>query len=278
MLAEVPMKSTFALIFLSFVFLGCQSNKTEVTYVPQVISANTDFNFHPKETDTKLSLVKYTPPANAPTNEVKKETFGVKFGDTTVHIQLDKRDPESAHKEFSFAKFINTQQTAMLVQIADRSGLVAPFFIIAAKDGQLQVHQLYRASNGKLDKDITRGVKAVGSSGYLVNNDYFVTNVNAKVYLIKRQNSNERIQGDFFIQSSNRQTLVFLVPSAFYQVHYPTGENFTQALPASLPMVNAAIYKWVQATCSWVKNAQDISFLKSFPGDNRIRNLSEFKD
>jgi hypothetical protein len=272
------MKSIFALIFLSFVFFGCQSNKTEVTYVPQVLSANTDFNFHPKETDAKLSLVKHNLPANAPASEAEKETFGVKFGDTTVRIQLDNRDPESAHKEFSFVKFINTQQTAMLVQIADRSGLVAPFFIIAVKDGQLQVHQLYRASNGKRDRDITRGVKAVGSSGHLVNNDYFVTNVNAKVYLIKRQNPNERIQGDFFIQSSNRQTLVFLVPSAFYQVHYPTGENFTQALPASLPMVNAAIYKWVQATCSWVKNAQDISFLKASPEDNRIRNVDEFKN
>jgi hypothetical protein len=272
------MKSISALIFLSFIFFGCQSNKTEVTYVPQVVLANTDFNFHPKETDAKLSVVKYTPPANAPATEAEKETFGVKFGDTTVRVQLDNRDPESAHKEFSFVKFINTQQTAMLVQIADRSGLVAPFFIIAAKDGKLQVHRLYRASKGKRDKDITRGLKAVGRSGYLVNNDFFVTNVNAKVYLIKRQNPDERIQGDFFIQSSNRQTMVFLVPSAFYQVHYPTGENFTQALPESLPMVNAAIYKWVQATCSWVKNAQDISFLKSFSEDNRIRSLDEFKD
>ena len=271
-------KPIFALIFLSIVSFGCQSNKNEVTYTPKVITANTDFNFHPKDTDAKLAVVKFIPPANNPAAEADQETFGVKFGDTTVRIQLDKRDPESTYKEFSFAKFINTQQTAMLVQIADRSGLVAPFFIIAAKDGQLQVNRLYRASNGKLDKDITRGVKAVGSSGYLVNNDYFVTNVNARVYLIKRQNPDERIQGDFFIQSSNRQTLVFLVPSAFYQVHYPTGENFTQALPPSLPMVNAAIYKWVQATCSWVKNGQDISFLKSFPGDNRIRNLDEFRD
>lgn len=272
------MKSIFAIIIVSFVFFGCQSSKTEVTYIPKIISANTDFNFHPKETDVKLSLVKYVPPANATTTGEEKETFSVKFGDTTVRIQLDNKDPESAHKEFSFAKFINTQQTAMLVQIADRSGLVAPFFIIAAKDGQLQVHRLYRASTGKLDKEITRGVKAVGSSGHLVNNDYFVTNVNAKVYLIKRQNPEERIQGDFFIQSSNRQTLVFLVPSAFYQVHYPTGENFTQALPASLPMVNAAIYKWVQATCSWVEDTNGISFLKSDAGDNRIRNLDEFRD
>ncbi|WP_432707950.1 hypothetical protein [Pedobacter sp.] len=270
------MKSIITFLFLSVVFLGCQSNKTEVTYVPKVITDNTDFNFHSEETDVKLSIIKYSLPEKATANE--DETFGIKFGDTTVRIRLDNKDPESAHKAFSFAKFINTQKTAMLVQIADNSGLVAPFFIVAVKDGQLQVHRLYRASTGKLDKEITRGVKAVGSSGHLVNNDYFVTNVNAKVYLIKRQNPEERIQGDFFIQSSNRQTLVFLVPSAFYQVHYPTGENFTQALPASLPMVNAAIYKWVQATCSWVENTNGISFLKSDSGDNRIRNLNEFRD
>ena len=271
------MKAPFSLIFLSFLFLGCQSNKMEVTYVPQVISANTDFNFHPKERDAKLSLIKYSEKENEPAATAGDNTFGLKFGDTTVRIQLDNKDPESTYKEFSFAKFINTQKTAMLVQIADQSGLVAPFFIVAVKDGQLQVQRLYRASNGALDKDITRGVKAVGSSGFLINNDYFVTNVNAKVYLIKRQNEEERIQGDFFLQSSDRRTLVFLVPSAFYQVHYPTGESFTQPLPADLPMANPAIYRWVQQNSSWIKNEQGVSFLKAAVDDNRVRSIDEFR-
>ena len=272
------MKAIFPLIFLSILFFGCQSNKMEVTYVPQVISANTDFNFHPKERDIKLSLIKYSEAGNQKATKAVDETFGLKFGDTTIRIQLDDKNPESTYKEFSLAKFINTQKTAMLVQIADQSGLVAPFFIIAVKDGQLQVHQLYRASNGALDKDITRGLKAVGSSGYLINNDFFVTNVNARVYLIKRQNEAERIQGDFFLQSSDRRTLVFLVPSAFYQVHYPTGETFTQPLPADLPMANPAIYRWVQQNSSWIKNEQGVSFLKAAADDNRVRSIDEFRN
>jgi hypothetical protein len=272
------MKSIITLVAISFILFSCTSSNTDVTYKPQVVSANTDYNYHPKDTDPKLILVQVKESGNTAPAEEEEASFGVKFGDTTVHIQLDGGDPESSHQTFSFAKFINTQQTAMLVQVADQSGLVAPFFIIAVKDGQLQVNRLYRASKGKLDKEVTRGLKAVGNSGYLINNDFFVTNVNAKVYLIKRQNEAERIQGEFFLQSSDRQTLVFLVQSAFYQVHYPTAENFTQPLPASLPMVNAEIYKWVQANSNWVKNGQGISFLKAAADDNRIRTIDEFRD
>lgn len=265
------MKLKIYAILFSVVLLGCQKNDGKV-YVPRALSAAEDLNQSPKQ-----STLTITKQVNEEDSKAKAEIFSVKFGDTTVKIQTNKSDVNSATSRFAFAQFINTQKSSLLVQLADASGLTAPFYLLTLNNGQLEVISLYRASNGKQDSRFTKGLTKVGLSGYLINNDYYVTPVYAKVYEIKRQTPEERIQGLYFLNSPDKKTVVFLVASSFYEVHYPTGETFTQMLSSKAPAEPGALYQWIQDNYSWQKNGKGISFLKANIEDNRVRNFSEFK-
>jgi hypothetical protein len=95
------------------------------------------------------------------------------------------------------ASFINTQKTAVLVQVANETGKMAPFYIIYLKDGQTEVISLNKPSKGAEDKKYTNGLEELTRSNILVNNDFFITTINSRVYPVKRQNPDERIQGKF---------------------------------------------------------------------------------
>lgn len=271
------MKARFyAVLFIAGLF-GCQQGQMEKVYHPRALTANDDFNTYPKQNDVPFTVLKPVVNEEQKTGSVKPELFSVKFRDTIVSIQINEADKNAVVDKFTLAQFVNTQKTCLLVQIADQSGLVAPFYLLTLKNDQIEVISLYRPSTGKQDREMTKGMIRVSSTGYLINNDFFVTNVNAKVYPIKRQNQKERIQGEFFLKSADKHTLVFLLSDSFYEVHYPTGETFTQPFTAGVPTNKGRLYSWVQSNFSWQKNGKGISFLKANMDNDRIIDISEFK-
>jgi hypothetical protein len=251
----------YALLF-SIIISGCQRDKLSKTLIPREISGNEDFNNYAENAENVLKVVKHEDQGGAGNGDGTEELFAVKFRDTLLQIQTDKSDKNFVRDKFSLAEFVNTQKTALLVQLADSTGLVAPFYLITLKGSKPEVVSLYRASKGNNDIKVTKGMVRVGKSGYLINNDFFVTTVNARVYVLPRQNPEERIQGAFFLKSDDKNTFVFLVPGAFYEVHYPTGDVFTQPLPKQAPKEISSVYKWVQDNFAWEKNAKGISFFK----------------
>jgi hypothetical protein len=260
------MKNKLYVLMLCAFILSCKAGKPEKIIVPRTITANEDFNSYSDSKENALTIVEQV----GKESTSKEPTFSVKYGDTLIRIQPDKADSTFLKDRFSHAEYINTQKTSLLVQLSDSTGQVAPFYLINLKDGKIQAVSLYRASAGAKDVQYTKGMIRVGNSGYLVNNDFFVTLVNAKVYLIPRQVPKERIQGEFFLKSSDKTTFVFLVRGAFYQVNYPTGDVYVQPLPASAPTQIADVYKWVQDNFVWVKNAKGISFFKQTDPDKVI--------
>lgn len=263
---------------LSLLIGGCTQQKNEKIYRSRVLMANESFNDFRKANEDSLNIYQLIPSMDS--SQLignAKEMMLVKFGDTVVKIQSGDADKGTITDKFAAAKFINTQKTCMLVQSADSSGLTAPFFLIAQKEGKLDIISLYRPSNGAEDSRFTKGLSRVGRSGYLINNDFFITMVNAKAYFIKRINEDQRIPGLHFVNSPDRKTLVFLLNSSLYQVHYPTGKVITEPIPEEAPDNPEKIYPWIQDNFSWQKNKAGISFLYRNGDANRIVNISEFK-
>lgn len=268
------MKNVLFALILSAVLFSCQQNvQTSASYTPRVLTAYEKFNGDHEGTDSVFTIL--LSKNEASTSEVKEE-FNVKFKDTLVKIQINKADPNSATDKFSFAQFINTQKTTLLVQIADKSGLAAPCYLLAFKDGKLDVVSLYRPSAGKDDTKFTTGLNKLGRAGYIVNNDFFITNVNAQVYLIKRQHPDERIQGDFILNSPDKATLVFLTPKSLYQVNYSSDEVYNEQLSKPAPQSTADMNDWIKNNFIWAKSKKGMTFLK-FNDSDRIVDIKEFQ-
>lgn len=270
------MKSIFYVLLFSIVISACQQKDSEKTLVPRPLTANENFNQFSKDKKAGLAIFQNKDSAiTKRADRVPNASYHVKLGDTAISIQMDPNDKNAVVNTFSFAEFLNTQKTCLLVQVADNSGLVAPFYLITLKDDQLEAVTLYRASNGKNDKKFTKGLDVIGRSAYIINNDYVLKRVDSKIYTIKRQNPDERIQGTFFINSPDKETIIFMLASSLYEVHYPSGTVYNQPLPANRPAA-PAIYKWIQDNYSWQRNESGISFLKKNVDDNRIINIEDF--
>lgn len=268
------MKKLFCALAVSALFASCQSTQNTKTYLPRPISANEKFNDPQPELDSAFKVVQITDDKRAGTPEDPKTWFQVKRGDTTIRIQANPSDSSSGVIDFKDVTFVNTQRTCMIAQLKDSSGLTAPFYLIAFKDGKVDVVSLYRASKGSQDDELM-GLTRIGRDGYVVNHDFFITNVNAKLYFIKRPNENERIKGQFIVKSPDKQTLVFLMPSSdLYQVNYIT--NDTYSVPLGIRTNMEGVYAHIQTKFRWDKDKRGVQFLK--PGnDDRIVDISEFK-
>ncbi|HKG06593.1 MAG TPA: hypothetical protein VKB19_09060 [Pedobacter sp.] len=263
------MKKVLYLFVLSAVIYSCGQKDISKTYVARPLTVTEKFNESAEPGDTALKIVKY---AGNGKEEAGKELFSIKYKDTLVTIKLSETDTSAGTAKLAFASFVNTQKTAALVQIADESGLTAPFFIVALKDGKLDVSSLYRASIGAKDSEYTKGLTKIGRNGYLINNDFFVANVNAKVYVLKRQNPDERIQGEFMTNSPDKTTLVFLTPatSSIYQVNYVSNQSLDQKLSKE---ANADAYRHVQKSFTWQANSGGVYFFKP----DKVVDISSFK-
>ena len=266
------MKSIFYALLASVVFTACQGNKENTaTYTPRVLAATEKFNYNPETRGDTLALINAVGDKKEAT-----ELFSVKYMDTVIQIQTNPDDKASANGKFSSAEYVNTQKTTLLVQLADNSGLQAPVYLITITDKKPEIISLYRASKGADDKKYTKGITKVGRDGYVVNNDFFVTNVNAKVFLIKRQNEDERIQGEFMLKSPDKQTLAFLCAKSFFEVHYPTGKTYNQPIKTIPAATGNELFTWITENFKWDRTKEGISFLISNDSD-RIVDLKEFK-
>ena len=259
-------KLAFSAVLLAAVFSSCKQEKVE-NQIPRLITNNESFN-EPAPEEGLFAIVKLNNPDSA--NNDNEELFGIKYKNATIKIQPDPANPESGNAKFAFAQFVNTQKTCILVQLADGSGLVAPFYLVALKNNKLDVVSLYRRSDGEKDIQFTRGKDRISNAGYLINNDFVVTNVNAKVYLIKRPVPKERIQGSFIVSSPDKKTLVFLVGSKLYQLHYPSGDTFIQPLNTTVTKNTANLYAWVQKNYRWQRDKNGVAFLKSMDNGDKI--------
>jgi hypothetical protein len=271
------MKIKIYAIFLPFLFLSCQKTELQSILTPRVLTENETFNSYMKNDGDSLTIFKVNEESADNGSDKNEKLFKVKFGDTVLKIKTNPKDSSMVSETFSYAQFVNSQKTSLLVQSSGSGNEVAPFYLITLRgDKQPDVVSLDRPSNGNEDSRFKKGLAKVGATGYLINNDFFVTNVNAKVYFIKRQNDEERIPGLFLLNSPDKHTLVFLIGSSFYQVHYPTNEVFVQPLGASVPKEPVALLNWVQNNYIWKKNKKEISFLVENQDDDRIRDISEF--
>lgn len=270
------MKKQICALLLSIALFSCKQKEEGKVYTARSLKEKEDFNQFQKGSENALTIYAYTDKENISEAD-GKETFGIKFRDTTVRIQRNPSDNAAVTDRFALAEYLNTQKTSLLVQVADNSGLIAPFYLVTVKDNHLDVVSIYRPSAGADDKRFTKGLSKVGRSGYVLNNDFFITTVDAKVYPIKRQDPDERIQGLYLLNSADKKTLVFLVSSSLYEVHYPTGEVYTQPLSPDMPKVAEQIFPWIQNNYSWQTNAKGISFLKKNTNDDRVIDISEFK-
>ncbi|QIL40770.1 hypothetical protein G7074_16770 [Pedobacter sp. HDW13] len=263
------MKITLYALLLSVVLFGCGVGNSEKTYKARPVAANDDFNVFPKSKKNVLTIVKTDSGALA-----YADRFAINYKDTTITID---DAPNAASKKFLSASFINTQKTAVLVQVANESGKKAPFYIIYLNDGNTEVVSLNKPSKGAEDKKYTNGLEELTRTSLLINNDYFINTVNSKVYPVKRQNDAERIQGKFFMYSSDKTTLVFLTKDALYQANVANGETFTLPLPASLIGEPETLVGNIQRDYTWVPSANGTPFLKKNADDNRIVDIKEFK-
>ncbi len=261
------MKTTVLALILSVTLFACKPGKLETAYIPKAY-ANDDFNEFPKVKNQTLEIIKIEP--ETPEG---KESFSLKFKDTTIAIQ---DHPKPLANKFKEARFINTQKTAALVQVEDGTGLVSPFYVVSLTDGKVGVTSLYKESNGKNDKKYTKGIQEMSLSNIIVNNDFAIALVNGKIYPIKRQNDSERIQGDFLFNSSDKKTLVFVTGNSLYQVNYRTGETNNLTLPAKVAQ-SSNVAEEIRRGYSWATNAKGTTFLKQNPDEDRIVDISEFK-
>jgi len=267
------MKTKLYALALVVFFFACKESPKDKILIPTPLTGTEDFNTYPKNPEDVLKLVKVVDQEAA-----KPEALmSIKFKDSLMKIQPDPKDKAFLKEGFALAEMINTQQTCALVQITGSVAAQAPFFLIAVKNGQAVASSLYRASNGAGDEQFTKGMIRVGKSGYLINNDYFITTVNAKVFEIKRQREDERIQGQYFMNSKDKTTLVFLTKDSFYQVHYPTGTVYNAPLPKKAPREVANIYKYIQDNYRWVKNGKGIEFLQYVDNNVIVDMTRKFK-
>lgn len=269
------MKNLIYALAVTTLFFSCTGNQSII--VPRVLNDTERFNSY-QEGDA-LFIVKYGTDERLKEDKNAEGEFSVKFRDTLITIQTDPSDKASVTNKFSFAQYVNTQKTTILAQIADSSGLAAPVYLINLNENKIDVVSLYRASTGSNDPRYTKGLVKVAKSGYLINNDFFVTNVNAKAYMLKREKPEERIQGDFFVLSHDKQTLVFLTQNSLYQVHYATNDVINTPLPEEqIGQSSEQLAGFVQANYKWVSD-NNIDFLQRIDkkGSNKVVDIASFQ-
>ncbi|MFC3559806.1 hypothetical protein [Pedobacter jamesrossensis] len=260
------MKKTLIALFLSAALFACKDQKIEKIIHPRDLKPNESFNEFPKVKGDAFAFVKVD------SGKKLGDVYAIKFKDTVISVQ---NDPKPLADKFFVSRFLNTQKTALLAQVADSSDLVSPFYIISLKNGQIDAIKLERASIGKDDKKVTAGLQEISLSIVLVNNDFVVTLINGNVYPLKRQNDSERIQGRFLLNSADKNTLIFATANSLYQVNYKTGETYD--LIVAPGKLNAATFtKDIMQNYRWEKTPKGTSFLKEYDS-NKILELSDFK-
>jgi hypothetical protein len=238
---------------------SCTANETiEKAYIPHLINPGETFNEYPSETDSAITFNVHEEKKGKAVGANPRVWYDVKFGDTLVKIQPNKADPNYSNGKFIRGKFMNSQKTSLLVQIADGFNFRAKFYLISLKNHRLRVTELRRPTSKEGDLNYI-GLIALGSQGYLINNDFLITPVNSKVYFLKRENPDERIQGQYLMRSPDKGTLVFVRPSSLYQVNYQNDESLT--VPFEFDATQPGLYMYIQENYVWKSKRPGLSFL-----------------
>lgn len=248
------------LYLLAIVFIGgCSANETvEKVYIPHVINPGETFNEYPSEKDSAITFNAHEEKEGKPIGANPIKWYDVKFGDTVVKIQTNKSDPAKTNGKFIRGKFMNTQRTSLLVQIADEFNYRAKFYLISLKNHELSIAELQRPTTQEGDLKYI-GLIHLGSEGYIINNDFIINPVNSKVYFLKREFPEERIQGQYLLKSPDKGTLVFLRPNTLYQVNYQNDEAMT--VPFGVDPTQPGLYIYIQENYVWKEKRPGISFL-----------------
>jgi hypothetical protein len=248
------------LYLLTIALMGsCAANETvEKVYIPHMINPGETFNEYPSEKDSAITFNVHHEKSGKQVGANPKIWYDVKFGDTVVKIQPNKEGANYTNGKFIRGKFMNTQKTSLLVQIADDFGLRAKFYLISLKNHQLSVTELRRPTTQEGDLNYI-GLIQLGSEGYLINNDFVINPVNSKVYFLKRENPEERIQGQYLLKSQDKGTLVFMRASSLYQVNYQNDEAMT--VPFGIDPGQPGLYMYIQENYVWKMKKPGLSFL-----------------
>ncbi|MES2827786.1 MAG: hypothetical protein V4687_06520 [Bacteroidota bacterium] len=252
------MKKIIYLFFLLALALSCTEDELGKSYPSRMISQGETFNDYPSESDSSITFIGYKEKGSETVTGRNKLWFQVKFGDTIVKIQTSKTNPSITNGKFLRGKFMNTQRTCLLVQISDNLGLRANFYLIALKNHRLSVTELTRPSTFKGVNGYA-GLIDVGSEGYLINNEFLISYVNAKVHFIKRQDPEVPLQGQYYMKSPDHQTFVFLQPNSLYQVNYLTDETLT--LPLNVDARKPGISIHIHENYAWKTKRPGVMFL-----------------
>ncbi|MEJ7558720.1 MAG: hypothetical protein WKF66_10465 [Pedobacter sp.] len=238
---------------------SCTANvSVDKVYMPHLINPGETFNEYPSEKDSAITFNIHEEKEGKAVGANPKVWYDVKFGDTIVKIQPNKADPNYTNGKFIRGKFMNTQKTSLLVQIADGFDLRAKFYLIALRNHQLSVTELRRPTKKEGDLNFI-GLIQLGSEGYLINNDFLVSPVTSKVYFLKREQPDERIQGQYLLKSPDKATLVFMRPSSLYQVNYQNDESLT--VPFNFDATEPGLYIYIQENYVWKSRKPGLSFL-----------------
>jgi hypothetical protein len=248
------------LYLLTIVLLGsCTEKKViEKVYIPHSINPGETFNEYPSEKDSIITFNVHTEKEGKPMGANPKVWYGVKFGDTIVKIQPNKADASYTNGKFIRGKFMNTQRTSLLVQLADGFDLRAKFYLISLKNHQLSIAELQRPTTKEGNLNYI-GLISLGREGFLINNDFIINSVNSKVYFLKRENEEERIQGQYLLRSPDKGTLVFMRPNSLYQVNYQNDEALS--VPFGIDPTLPGLYMYIQENYVWKSKRPGVSFL-----------------
>jgi len=249
------------LLYLLTIFLmgSCADHETiEQVYIPHIINPGETFNDYPSEKDSSITFIMHREKEGKTLGANPKIWYQVKFGDTVVRIQTKKQDPNYSNGKFIQGRFMNTQKTTLLAQIADDLGFKAKFYFISLRNHQLTVTELKRQTEEEGNPDGI-GLIHLGGEGYLLNNDFLINPVNAKVYFLKRENPEKRIQGRYLMKSPDEGTLVFLRPSSLYQVNYQNDESYS--VPFRIDPTQPGLYMHIQENYIWKTKRPGLSFL-----------------
>jgi len=174
------MRNLIYALAVTVLLFSCKG-KNESVFVPRTITETERFNSY-QEGDA-LFIMNYGTEDRAKDEKDVQGEFSIKFRDTTILIQTKPSDPAAKTDKFIFAQYVNTQKTTILAQVADTTLAIPPMYLISLNENKIEVISLDRPSNGAKDKEYTTGLVKVGKTGYLINNDFFITNVNAKAYV-----------------------------------------------------------------------------------------------
>lgn len=248
-----------ALVVLALFLFGCNTREEVFkTITPRLVKDKDIYDEELTGEKSPLSIYKIEASGAAADTETP---FSIKLGDTTIALQSSENEGVRFHK-FRFAKFLNDQETCVMVNCVDSTTQQHKFFLIVARGKNIEAIDLYRPTD-EASRKINNNENRIGGVATLYNNDIVLRRRDLKVFFLKRVSEMERIPGNFVLQSPDRQTLVFQQPpNKLYQVNYLSGATSTITVDRNQLEDPENFHTWIRTDFSWKKDKKGNTFLK----------------